>query len=251
MNLSPDGSYRIIRGGGQVTVRQLSSGTDYAVQTSGFPPSISPDNSHLLWEVQYGQSVPGATPPQVEIWVSNIDGTDAKVILARPDISARWLDGSRLLVSTSDRTVTTLEVVNVVDGKSFQLGAWDNLRGLSIAPGGERILFYQAFQLDTNVNGIYTLNTQTGAVPQKLAWFGGWRWRDAESLYYIPFDPVNGIQALHYYDLRTGEDRALTDPATTPFTVANGDWSVSPDGQRIAFQNAADRRLWIMEASTN
>ncbi len=247
MNLSPDGTYRVIRGGGQVTVRQLSSGTDYPVQTSGFPPSISPDNSHLLWEVQYGQSVPGATPPQVEIWVSNIDGTGAKAILARPDISARWLDGSRLLVSTSDRRVTTLEVVNVVDGASFQLGAWDNLRGLSIAPGGERIMFYQAFQPDTNVNAIYTLNTQAGVQPQKLAWFGGWRWRDAESLYYIPFDPVNGMQALHYYDLRTGEDRALTDAAATPFTIANGDWSVSPDGQLIAFLNAADRRLWIME----
>ena len=247
MSLSPDGKYRVIRGGGQVTVRDLSSGTDYPVQTSGFPPSISPDNSHLLWEVQYGQSVPGATPPQVEIWVSNIDGTNARQILAKPDISARWLDGSRLLVSTSDRRVTTLEVVNVIDGTSFQLGSWDNLRGLSIAPGGERVLFYQTFQQDSNVNGIYVLNTQAGAQPQKLAWFGGWRWRDAGSLYYIPFDPVNGVQVMHYYDLQTGEDRALTDPAAMPFAVANGDWSVSSDGQRIAFQNAADRRIWIME----
>ena len=143
MSLSPDGTYRVIRGGGQVTVRRLSTVPITPVQTSGFPPSISPDDSHLLWEVQYGQSVPGATPPQVEIWVSNIDGTSAKQILAKPDISARWLDGSRLLVSTSDRTLTTLDVVNVVDGRSFQLGTWDKIRGMSVAPGGERIMFYQ------------------------------------------------------------------------------------------------------------
>jgi dipeptidyl aminopeptidase/acylaminoacyl peptidase len=137
--------------------------------------------------------------------------------------------------------------VNVVDGTSFQLGAWDNLRGLSVAPGGERIMFYQAFQKDASANAIYVLNTQADAQPQKLAWFGGWRWRDVGSVYYIPFDPVNGVEVMHYYDLQTGEDRALTDPATTPFTIANGDWSVSPDGQRIAFQNAADGRIWIME----
>ena len=101
------------------------------------------------------------------------------------------------------------------------------------------------------MNAIYVLNTQPDAQPQKLAWFGGWRWRDAESLYYIPFDPVNGVQVMHYYDLQTGEDRALTDPATMPFTIANGDWSVSPDGQRIAFQNAAHPGLWIMQGNAD
>lgn len=246
--LSPDGSYRIIRGGGTVTVRRLSDNTDFAAPTNGFPPAISSDNSHLMWEVQYGQSVPGATPPQVEIWVSAIDGSNARQLVARPDVSASWLDGSRLLISTRDRTRTTLEVVNVVDGSSFTLGTWDRLRGLSTAPGGERIMFYQTFQQDTNLNGVYVLETKPDAQAQKLAWFGGWRWRDAGSVYYVPFDPVNGIQRMHYYDLSTGEDRALTDPTTTPFTIANGDWSVSPDGTRIVFQNAADRRLWVLEA---
>jgi hypothetical protein len=246
--LSPDGSYQVIRANNQVTIRRLNDGTEWQVQTTGFPPAISPDNSHLLWEVQYGQSVPGATPPQVEIWVSNIDGSDARQILAKPRISGRWLDGSRLLISTTEKTLTTLDVYNVSDGSTFQLGTWDKLRGLSVAPGGGKVLFYQTYLPDAAANGIYVLDTQQGAQPQKLAWFGGWRWRDAESLYYIPFDPVTGIQALHYYDLRTGEDRQLTDPATMPFTAMNGAWSVSPDGKRIAFQNVADKRLWIMEA---
>lgn len=246
--LSPDGSHQIIRIGQQVTVRRLSDGAEWTVNTNGFPAAISPDSSHLLWEVQYGQAIPGATPPQVEIWVSAIDGSNPRLIAAKPRIAGRWLDGSRLLVSTSEKTLTTLEVVNVVDGSSVPLGTWDRLRGVSIAPGGGKIAFYQTFQPDPTANAIYVLNTQAGAQPLKLSWFGGWRWRDAESLYYIPFDPVNGIQALHYYDLRTGEDRLLIDPATTPFTIANGDWSVSPDGTRIAFQNAADDRLWVMQA---
>lgn len=245
--LSPDGSHQIIRANQQVTIRRLSDGTEWNVATNGFPPTISPDNTHLLWEVQYGQAVPGATPPQVEIWVSDIDGANPRQIAAKPRISGRWLDGSRLLVSTTEKTLTTLEVVNVNDGSSFPLGTWDRIRGISVAPGGGKLLFYQTFQADINVNAVYVLDTQAGAQPQKLAWFGGWRWRDAGSLYYIPFDPVNGVQALHYYDLQTGEDRLIVDPATTPFTIANGDWSVSPDGSRIAFQNAVDDRLWVIQ----
>ncbi|MBZ0274605.1 MAG: hypothetical protein K8I60_00585, partial [Anaerolineae bacterium] len=75
---------------------------------------------------------------------------------------------------------------------------------------------------------------------------GGWRWRDAESVYYIPFTPDNPIQTLAYYHIISGDTRPITDPAVTPLTIANGDWSVSPDGRRIVFLNAADRRLWLL-----
>ncbi len=82
--------------------------------------------------------------------------------------------------------------------------------------------------------------------PQKLPFFGGWRWRDANSVFYIPYEPTSATQSLHYYDLLTGEDRALTDSS---FLVANGDWSVSPSGDQIAFWNANDLALWLIEAA--
>jgi Tol biopolymer transport system component len=41
--------------------------------------------------------------------------------------------------------------------------------------------------------------------------------------------------------------RALTDPALTPFRVAGGDWSPSPDGNRVVFVSADDHNLWVMD----
>lgn len=247
---SPDGSLQITNVGGAFTIQRLADGASWSVQTGGFPPAISPDNTHLLWQAQQGQFVPGATPPNVDIWMSDIDGANVRILLSGTRINAQWLDGNRLLTSMTERTVTTLGVYNLTDGSSFTLGTWDRVRGVSPAPGGGRLMFYQTFQADTAANVIYVLDTQPNAVPVPLPWFGSWRWRDAESVYYIPFDPIGGQQALAYYHIPTGENRRLTDPAAQPFTIVNGDWSVSADGQRIVFQNAADGRLWLLEVAS-
>ena len=118
-----------------------------------------------------------------------------------------------------------------------------------LAPGGGKLMFYRNFQADPNENGVYVMDTQPGAQPQKLSWFGGWRWRDGESVCYIPFDPSANVQALAYYNVSTGENLLLTGTQTTPFVIANGDWAVSADGQRIAFMNANDGRLWLLQAA--
>jgi hypothetical protein len=165
------------------------------------------------------------------------------------NVSAQWLDGARLLVTTSEQRSTTLTVHDTRDDSTFTLGTYYNLRGLSVAPGGARLLFYLAFNPDPAANGIYALDTASGATPVRLDWFGGWRWRDADSVYFLPFDPAADVHTLAYYHFPTGETRLLTDPAQQPFTVMNGDWEVSADGQRIAFQNAADRSLWLLELS--
>ena len=246
---SPDGAYQIALSNGQTTIQRVSDGALLTVSTGGFPPAMSADNGQLLWQVQHGQSIPGATPPQVEIWVSNVDGSNARMIMNGTRLSASWLDGSRLLVSQSEHTVTTLSVYSTFDGSTFTLGSWDRIRGISLAPGGGRLLFYQTFQSDTTVNAVYALDTQPGAVAQKLPWFGAYRWRDAESVYYIPFEPEKSTQTLAYYHVPSGENRLLTDAAALPFTVANGTWAVSADGSTIAFQSATDHRLWLLDAA--
>lgn len=245
--LSPDGTYAIERANQQISIRHVAEGKSWVVNTNGELPAISADNSRLLWLVQNGRFVPGTTPPQVKIWISDMDGQNAKQVLAKARASASWLDGSRLLISVTERTLTSLAVYDAKDGSSYDLGTWDRLRGLSIAPGGGRLLFYQTFQADTAQNAIYTLKTERGAQPEKLTWFGGWRWRDANSLYYIPFDPTSAVQVMAYYDIATGTSRLLTDPVKQPLTIADGDWSVSPDGRRIAFLNAIDHRTWLLE----
>ncbi len=245
--VSADGSHQVSAVGGQSVIRRLADGTEWTLQTGGFLPAVSPDNTRVLWQMQRGQFVPGATPPPVEIWVSDINGANARLVQSGTRLNAHWLDSGRLLISGTERTLTTLSVYELAAGGSYALGTWDRLRGLSIAPGGQRVLFYQTFQQDTSINGVYALEMQPGAAAVRLPWFGGWRWRDSESVYYIPFEPEQAAQRLAFYHLLTGENRALTDPATQPFVIINGDWSVAPDGSRIAFQNAADRRIWLLE----
>lgn len=248
---SPDGTFEISRANGQVSITSLADSSTWFVDTGGELPAISADNTRLLWLAQNGAFVPGGTPPPVTIWVSDLVGQNRTAIASSAPntrLSARWLDGSRLLISTVQRTITTLSVYDTASGASYDLGSWDRVRGVSVAPGGGRLLFYRSFQPDPLTDGVYTIKIEPGATVEKLPWFGGWRWRDSESVYYVPFTPTEIHQALAYYHIPSGENRLLIDPAIMPLTISQGIWSVSPDGQRIVLLNAADRRLWVLAA---
>lgn len=246
--LSSDGSHQVVRSGDGAVIRRLADGAEWFVTTQGSLPSINTDSTQMLWVVQAGQSVPGATQPNVAVWVSAMDGSNARQIVSQQGGGALWLDGSRILLSVSQQQNTTLTVYDTRDGSSYALGTWYRLRGLSVAPGGARLLFYVAFG-DPAQNGVNTIETAPGAAAQKLPWFGGWRWRDSESVYYIPFEPNAPAQTLAYYHIPTGEDRVIPGAAETPLTIANGDWALSPDGRRIAYLNALDRRMWVADIS--
>ncbi len=110
-------------------------------------------------------------------------------------------------------------------------------------------MLYLARGVDESVAGTYTIETQLGAQAQRLDWFGGWRWRDADSVYYIPFDPTTDRQSLMYYHLPSGESRLLVDSTNQTFIVTGGDWSVSADGRRIVYLSAPDNTLWLIEES--
>jgi murein DD-endopeptidase MepM/ murein hydrolase activator NlpD len=245
--LSADGTHSIERRGDQFAIRRLADNVEWLVNTGGAFPSLNADNTRLMWIVRSAVPIPGEEDPQAEIWVSDASGENAQVFLSEQGISAQWLDSTRLLVTNRESITTSLRVYNVDDSSSFSLGDWNWLRGLSVAPGGARLMFYTAYDPDPSRNGIYTIETQPDAQAEQLPWFGAWRWRDADSVFYIPLDASTALHTLRYYDIAAGEDRALTNPARTPFTVANGDWSVSPDGDQIAFWNAQDMTLWLLE----
>ena len=247
--ISPDGQYQIIRAGGEIRVRRTADQAEWTVMTEGSYPAISTGNSHLLWELSSWAFLPGEDYPTVETWISDLDGNNIRKIWSQLGGSAQWLDDHRVLIINPvlDRTDTTLTIYDVITDTVTTLGTWNWLRGISVAPGGGRLLFYLVGQPNPADNGIYTIETQPGAMAQKLPWFGGWRWRDANSIYYIPFNTAYGdTHLLAYYDFLSGELRYLTDPNTQPFTVANADWSVSPDGRRIVFTNS-DGNSWVLE----
>ncbi len=244
---SADGTHHIIPLNEQeFSILNTVDNIAYTVNTGGAFPSLSSDNSKILFLVTAEPSDLLNTS-ETSIWIANIDGSNAHVIASVMGGSAQWLDANRLLISSRGEQSTRLSVYDTSNGAAFTLGQWERLRVLSIAPGGERLMFYLTAQTEQGTSGTYTIQTQDGAVAQHLPWFGAWEWRDANSVYYLPFEPSSIYHTIRVYDVITGEDRALTDPTTHPFLVANGDWSVSSDGRRIAFWNALDMTTWVFE----
>lgn len=243
---SPDESLTVARVGGQIVIQRVADGSEWTVETQNTLPAISAGNSHLMWEVSRNTIEPGETQPKTEIWISDVDGANARAIAAEIGGYGRWLDDSRVLVGSRQKQRTTLAVYDTATGESFRLGTWDWLRNLSIAPGGGRIMFYVVFQDDPANDGIYVVETQAGAEPQHMPFFGAWRWRDGDSMFYVPFDPATAGQTLRYYDLVTRVDRAVVE---TPFLIANGIWSAAPDGDQIVFWNADDLSLWVIDGT--
>jgi murein DD-endopeptidase MepM/ murein hydrolase activator NlpD len=249
---SPDGAYQIFNNGAQTVIRRVSDGSEVIVNTNGATPALSTDNSKLVWTVRGGASVPGQAAPASTVYVSNLEGTNTRAVIAEPGASASWLDADRLLVSIPQPgRITTLSVFDTRNDSRFDLGTWRNIRALSIAPGGGRLMYMLQWQEDTVQNGIWTMETTEGAVPQQIPWFGGWRWRDSESVFYLPLDVNSAYHTLAYYHIPTGENRVLVTPDELAFTIMNGDWDVSADGRRILFMNATDRNMAVLEIASD
>ena len=251
-HLSPNGAYEIesfINGFSKV--RRLSDGTEYTVDTGGTLPRLNPSNTRLLWTVSANVIVPGQQRPDAAVYMSDIDGSNPREIFSQSGASARWLTDDRVLISVrGNERQTTLYVYMVEAERAISLGTWQEMRDLRVAPGGQRISFYLSWQDNPANNGVYVMNIAQpiNAQAQRMPWFGSWRWRDATSLYYVPYDPDTSQHTLRVYDLTTGDDTPLLSDNTPPFTIADGHWDVSADGARIAFQNAADNRnLYVLE----
>ena len=238
---SPDGTYEIMLIDNRAYIKRISDNELTPTPVMDQIPALSPNNVHLLW-IERTEADQSPT----NIFVSNFDGTGSRMIYSDLSASAMWLDDNQLLISVREDRTTALSILNIIDGTLTPIGTWENLRGLSASPGGTHLMFYLVSQAEPSLDGMYTIETRANASLQKLSWFGGYQWRDSDSVYYIPFDPASDIQQLAYFHIPTGTHHMLTDPNIQPFTLMNGDWSVSPDGKHILFQNAINRNLWVL-----
>jgi Tol biopolymer transport system component len=62
----------------------------------------------------------------------------------------------------------------------------------------------------------------------------------------IPFQPDAAYHEIWEFDVEAGQARRLVDPQVTPFKIANGDWTVSPDGRYVTFVESQDRNIWLL-----
>jgi Tol biopolymer transport system component len=248
---SPGGDVTVRHiGGGTMRITRLADGAVWDLYLDGSYPAVSPDGTRLLWEVLSGEIVPGSSQPGLAVWVSNLDGSLPRRVHTQAGGWSMWLDAHRLLLvkRIPFMAETQLYILDIDDPAvtPVLLGAFDNVHGLQVAPGGGTLAFYLTFQENPDDSGVYVLVTQPGAAPRKLEFFGSYRWRDDQSLYTLSYDIEQDVHTLGYIDISQGTLRTLTDPEEIPLRIANGEWSVSPDGTRIVYVDPADYGLYTL-----
>jgi Tol biopolymer transport system component len=234
--------------GGQTVVERRSDGQRWTIPNEGRAISFSPDGASVAWTA--GDPGPPFDTPLREIWISGFDGSDPRQAAEVTGGSfSGWFPDGRILVSgrmDPADPVPGLWAVSLQDGSYTRLASGERLRGISISPGGSWLAYQRVFDPDPAQNGIWLVDTRSGQT-HKLEMFGGYRWQDDQHLMIIPLDITQPQHRLWQAEAATGAVTALTDPAALPFKVANGDWTVSPDGNRIAFVSAGDYNIWLID----
>lgn len=245
---SPDGSHAIENDGYNLIMYRTSDNLSWYITRRGSAtPAISPDNTHLLWVVRDSGDLPGGAPTTTVYWLTDMNGMNEKPLRTHPGGNAVWLDANRilfLLPEINNWTYLVFFIYDLRDNTFTPIGGLHNVRRMNISPGGQYAMFYRAYQADPTQNGMFVLRLEAGATPTKLDWFGAWQWRDAESVYYIPFEPDQPNQRLFYYHIPTNTRQMLTG---YNFQIKDGDWAVSPDGHQIVYLSAEDNALWLLE----
>ena len=232
---------------------RVSDGQEWRIKNGGRNVQISPDRTRIVW-TETRETFP------IENRVSNImlanrDGSDPQRILQvlRGGVSG-WLDENHLLVNgraSRDTFDTTMFVYDLRDESQTKIVQAERIRLTAPSPDGSWLVYGITNDANPERNGLWLTRTD-GTATRKLGFFGPMQWRDATHLIYVPFEmnaPKAEAQTSHAffeYAIETGETRRLT-PPDQPFTIASGDWDVSPDGKKIVLVNAADNNLWLWQ----
>lgn len=232
---------------GETIVERLADGQKWTIPSGGRAVSFSADGSQLAWTG--GETGPPFDTARRQVWISQVDGGQARSVFDMYGGGfAGWFPDGRLLVSgrlAGDERFSDLYAVSPQDGRIVLLARGDRLRSVSISPGGSWITYQSLFSSDPAANGLWVVNTSTGTA-RRLEQFGAHRWQDDGHLLVIPLDMTQPSHQVWQIEAETGKARPLTDPAVTNFKIANGDWSVSPDGRYIAFVSADDNNIWLL-----
>jgi Tol biopolymer transport system component len=245
-----DGRYEVQPADDATTVRDRQTGATWRLPTDGKPVRVSPDGSRVVW--WSGHSGRQSDTEVVPIWSSRIDGSSQTELggLWDADVITFLPDNRRVLVTgrpANDRATAILATLDVdtAELKSVAKGLWLD-RALP-APDGRWVAYTTSLdQEDPSANGVW-LAAVDGGPPRKLPFEGAYRWRDGDRLVFMPLEPGAPVHKVLEYDARTQQSRQLLDPATVPIRVANNDWSVSPDGQTLAWVAEEDRNLWVVD----
>ena len=243
---SQDFTYVAYPSNGDTIVQHVVNGEKWVIPNGGISISFSPDSSLIAWTE--GDSGPPFDTARRRIYVSQVGGTGARELASFVGGGfASWFPDGRILASgrLSPQDEQQGFWIVSLDGAVDEILHTGRVRGASLSPGGNWLAYQVLFEEDPAANGLWIANTQTHE-SYKIDLFGGYRWRDGNRLLVIPLDLDSPIHQLMEIDVSNRAVTALTDPATTPFKVANGDWTVSPNGKHLVFVSADDHNLWLL-----
>ncbi len=246
---SPDGKYlAFLNGQGKTVIRELASQQDTIIDNDGQRPFFSPKSKRLAWAIVTPVNVDVGS--RVEIHVADIDGkNDRSLITVYNGGVAGWLDDDRILIA-GRKQANTLQIslfsIDLNTNNQFDVATEQRMRNVSVAPEGKWILYTVTLDPNDAANdGLWVISADAQK-RYKLAVVGNGWWRDGSHLLVIPLEPGAPSHRVWQFDAETGQAGSITDPAITSFRVAQGDWSVSPDGKYLVFLNEVDHALWLM-----
>ena len=233
------------------TVVEGPDGQQWPIDNGGRPVSFSPDGARISWSVSAESG--GFDTRRSDVWLANVDGSQARRVATRFGGGAvAWLrDGQRMLLggrANRGDAKSTLSILDLRDDSVRDVFSAERWRGIIVAPDDKHLVYYVAQAREVGKGGMYLMDmVAADAEPQRLDFFGAYRWRDATRLFYIPLKTDAPSNELWQYDVATGKSELLIATSeTSPFKVGNGDWDVSPDGTQIVFVNVRDRNLWLL-----
>ncbi len=239
-----------IPGDGVITLIDNETGQTYQPDVGTTRVTVSPDGTRLAWqETQQDDSIPFDQRRAV-LSVGNLDGSNAQVILDEKGSSfAGWLNNDTWLITVvapGNPNERLLYRYSLNDGARLELARGARVNGTAIDADSTYIAYYISLERDhPERQGYWLTNTETGETTP-LPFVGAYRWRTPTTLLVLPFEPEAPSLRFQEYDITTGVLTDITDPTILPFTIHNGDWQLSPDGNRIVFVNSADRNLWML-----
>jgi Tol biopolymer transport system component len=249
---SKDGQYFTYPEKKVTYIQNASTGERWSLPVvAGRFVAISPDSTKIAWQVN--SSVFNLDGRTVDIWIANLDGSDPHqaVRLVGGGLSGWFPDSNRLLVTTraSAGADPQVNIFNSADGSLTPLQTIKGLRGLSLSPNGAWLAYTVTFSGDATQDGLWVMPTTPKSAPIHLNTFGSFRWRNDSQLLVVPLDTIVGKPSHRLLQINLPDPtiQALTDPAITPFRIANGDWTVSPNGSTFVFLSETDHNLWALE----
>lgn len=250
---SPDGQLLAYpdRDKGLAVVERLEDGQRWEFNTGTSSLFFTPDSQEVLW--MHSTSATPWQSGQNTIWLANIDGSNPRQIasLERAEPMDWLADGFLLVVSqksdTPDRML--LSKLSIQDGGQTSLMEVYRMQDMILSPDKQHFV-YSSFNPNVDENGIWLADLQNPQQPpQKLPFFGTYRWRDNQHLIFVPFEPLATQHTFYEYDIMTGQAQLLF-YGNTNLLIANNDWQISPDGSKIVLVAASGAQLngiWILE----